>query len=81
MSAQIPQSVQDFLYILPPDVVERLYISAVCLQFRAGLRTRRRAAVVIQRAWDMHMYGGMPELVAHVVFPHYQHGAWLNIAE
>ena len=84
MSAEIPQSFEAFMYILPADLVERLYICSVCLRFRAGiaiLRTRRRAAIVIQRAWDLHVYGEMPDLIASVVFPHYQHGAWLNIAE
>ena len=49
---------------LPADVLAIIWIREMCARFLDGVQRRRRAAMHIQRMWDLHVEESLPDLVA-----------------
>ena len=51
------------LRCLPDEILFHVWMRLMCLRFLSGVRARRCAAIVIQRAWDVHVHGSVPDLL------------------
>ena len=55
--------VRSRLRCLPDEILFDMWVRLMCQRFLVGLEARRRAARVIQQAWDMHLHGPVPALL------------------